>query len=143
MPPAPRTEFDWFRERNSPPRRKDRQEVDQPNHKPLTIRLMPSLIRGTFQSSRSLPSARCTLSMASTTGSAICSICYFVLFSVSLRRKARERRKRLELRNLSSQPCGLNESRPAELGQQPEASLAWGGVTLTAKRRQRVPMPCY
>ena len=37
----------------------------------------------------------------------------------------------------------VNESRPAELGQQPEASLAWGGVTLTAKRRQRVPMPCY
>src|ERR1700691_3688158 len=37
----------------------------------------------------------------------------------------------------------VNESRPAELGQQPEASLAWGGVTLTAKRRQRVPMPSY
>jgi hypothetical protein len=48
----------------------------------------------------------------------------------------------LEHGNLSSQPCGLNESRPAELGQQPEASLAWGGVILTAKRRQRVPMPC-
>jgi hypothetical protein len=37
----------------------------------------------------------------------------------------------------------VNEPRPAERGQQPEASLAWGGVTLTAKRRQRVPMPCY
>jgi hypothetical protein len=40
----------------------------------------------------------------------------------------------------------VNESRPAELGQSAcggEASLAWGGVTLTAKRRQRVPMPCY
>src|SRR5271168_2916985 len=37
----------------------------------------------------------------------------------------------------------VNESRPAELGQRPEASLAWGGATLTAKRRQRVPMPCY
>jgi hypothetical protein len=37
----------------------------------------------------------------------------------------------------------VNESRPAELGQQPEASLAWGGVTLTAKRRPRVPTPCY
>src|SRR3954447_6113530 len=36
----------------------------------------------------------------------------------------------------------VNESRPAELGQQLEASLAWGGVTLTAKRRQRVPRPC-
>jgi hypothetical protein len=31
----------------------------------------------------------------------------------------------------------VNESRPAELGQQPEASLAWGGVTLTAKRQDR------
>ena len=37
----------------------------------------------------------------------------------------------------------VNESRPAELGQQPEASFAWGGATLTAKRKQRVPMPCY
>src|SRR6185312_3194925 len=36
----------------------------------------------------------------------------------------------------------VNESRPVELGQQPEASLAWGGETLTAKRRQPVPMPC-
>ena len=57
-------------------------------------------------------------------------------------RKARERRKRLELGNLSSRTLRVNESRPAELGQQPEASLAWRGVTLTAKRRQRVPMPC-
>ena len=30
----------------------------------------------------------------------------------------------------------VNESRPAALGQQPEASLAWGGATLTAKRRE-------
>jgi hypothetical protein len=29
----------------------------------------------------------------------------------------------------------VNESRPAELGQQPEASLAWGRATVTAKRR--------
>jgi hypothetical protein len=28
----------------------------------------------------------------------------------------------------------VNESRPAELGQQPEASLAWEGVGRTAKR---------
>jgi hypothetical protein len=28
----------------------------------------------------------------------------------------------------------VNESRPAELGQQPEASLAWGKKTTTAKR---------
>ncbi len=61
---------------------------------------------------------------------------------VALRRKARERRKRLELGNLSLEPCGLHESRPAELGQQPEASLAWGEVTPTAKRRQRVSRPC-
>ena len=26
-------------------------------------------------------------------------------------------------------------------GEQPEASLAWGGVSRTAKRRQPVPMP--
>ena len=36
----------------------------------------------------------------------------------------------------------VNESRPAKLGQQPEASLAWWRATSTAKRRQRVPMPC-
>src|SRR5208337_4992092 len=36
----------------------------------------------------------------------------------------------------------VNESRPAKLGQQPEASLAWWRATFTAKRRQRVPMPC-
>src|SRR5438270_693720 len=36
----------------------------------------------------------------------------------------------------------VNESRPAEPSQQPEASLAWWWVTSTAKRRQRVPMPC-
>ena len=29
-----------------------------------------------------------------------------------------------------------NQSRPAKPGQQPEASLAWGRVTVTAKRRQ-------
>ena len=39
-------------------------------------------------------------------------------------RKALERRKRLELQNLSSKPCGY-ESRLAKLDQQPEASLAW------------------
>ena len=35
-----------------------------------------------------------------------------------------------------------NQSRLVEPGEQPEASLAWGGVSRTAKRRQRVPMPC-
>jgi hypothetical protein len=34
-------------------------------------------------------------------------------------------------------PAG-DQSRLVELGEQPEASLAWGGVIRTAKRRQRV-----
>ncbi len=38
-------------------------------------------------------------------------------------------------------PAG-SQSRLAELGQQPEASLAWGGATLTAKRRQPGQRPC-
>jgi len=38
-------------------------------------------------------------------------------------------------------PAG-NQSRAAEPGQQPEASLAWGEVTLTAKRRQRDQTLC-
>ena len=57
-------------------------------------------------------------------------------------RKAQERRKRLEARKPFVGTLRVNESRPAEPGRQPEASLAWGGVTLTAKRRQRVPRPC-
>src|SRR5438552_10947313 len=39
-------------------------------------------------------------------------------------------------------PVG-NRSHPVELRRQPEASLAWGGAIRTAKRRQRVPRPCY
>ena len=35
-----------------------------------------------------------------------------------------------------------NQSRLVEPGKQPEARLAWGGVSRTAKRRQPVPMPC-
>ena len=35
-----------------------------------------------------------------------------------------QKRKRLELQNLSSKPCGY-ESRLAKPDQQPEASLAW------------------
>jgi hypothetical protein len=38
-------------------------------------------------------------------------------------------------------PAG-NQSRLVEPGPQPEASLAWGGEIRTAKRRQRVLMPC-
>ena len=57
--------------------------------------------------------------------------------------KARERRKCLETQKPFIATLRVNESRPAKPGRQPEASLAWGGVTLTAKRRQRVSMPCY
>src|SRR5262245_66292940 len=35
------------------------------------------------------------------------------------------------------------EARPVAPDQRPEASLAWGGATRTAKRRQRVRKPCY
>ena len=38
-------------------------------------------------------------------------------------------------------PAG-SQSRPAEPGLQPEASLAWGWVTITAKRRQRGQTLC-
>src|SRR5205085_4331011 len=39
-------------------------------------------------------------------------------------------------------PVG-NQSHPVEPGPQPEASLAWGLVTATAKRRQPAFRPCY
>jgi hypothetical protein len=61
---------------------------------------------------------------------------------LTLRQEAQERRKRLETQKPFIGTLRVNESRPAELGRQPEASLAWGGVILTAKRRQRVPRPC-
>jgi hypothetical protein len=51
-----------------------------------------------------------------------------------LRQEAQERRKRLEPRKPFIGTLRVNESRPAELGQQPAPSLAWGGATLTAKR---------
>ena len=51
-----------------------------------------------------------------------------------LRQEARKRRKAL-LETFCRNPAG-NQSRPVEPGQRPEASLAWGGATLTAKRRQ-------
>src|SRR6266581_2685143 len=51
-----------------------------------------------------------------------------------------------DVRNISKtfrrNPAG-NQSRLVEPGPQPEASLAWGGASRTAKRRQRVLMPCY
>ena len=57
-------------------------------------------------------------------------------------RKARERRKRLELGNLSSQPCGLTNPARQSLASSRKRVLRGGGATLPAKRRQRVPMPC-
>ena len=64
------------------------------------------------------------------------------MLGASLRQEARERRIISKCETFHRNPAG-NQSRPAEPGQQPEASLAWGGATLTAKRKQRVPMPCY
>ena len=61
---------------------------------------------------------------------------------LTLRKKLGQRRKRLETQKPCTGTLRVNESRPAELGQQPEASLAWGEATLTAKCRQRVPRPC-
>src|SRR4051794_5072998 len=60
----------------------------------------------------------------------------------TLRQEAWERRTRLETLKPFTGTLWVNESHPAELGQQPEASLAWGQATATAKRRQRVPRPC-
>ena len=57
-------------------------------------------------------------------------------------RKARERRKRLELGNLSLQPCGLTNPARQSLASSRKRVLRGGGATLPAKRRQRVPMPC-
>jgi len=50
-------------------------------------------------------------------------------------------RCRKQIRNLSAEPCGW-KARPVAPDQRPEASLAWRGVTRTAKRRQRVRKPC-
>ena len=60
---------------------------------------------------------------------------------VSLRQEARERRIIAECETFHRNPAG-NQSRSAEPGQQPEASLAWGRVTVTAKRRQRDQTLC-
>jgi hypothetical protein len=56
--------------------------------------------------------------------------------------QAWEGRKSFELGNLSLEPCGCHQSRLAEPGQQPEASLARGRATCPAKRRQRGQRPC-
>jgi hypothetical protein len=60
-------------------------------------------------------------------------------------KKAWERGKRCNdytLETFRRNPVG-KQSHPVEPGRQPEASLAWAGVTRTAKRRQPGPRPCY
>jgi hypothetical protein len=57
------------------------------------------------------------------------------------RHETRERRIISQCETFRWNPAG-NQSRPAEPGQQPEASLAWGRVTVTAKRRQRDQTLC-
>jgi hypothetical protein len=47
----------------------------------------------------------------------------------------------LPLETFLRNPAG-SQSRPVELGQRPEASLAWWRATSTAKRRQRDQTPC-
>ena len=60
---------------------------------------------------------------------------------LTLRQEARERRIISKCETFHRNPAG-NQSRPAEPGQQPEASLAWGRATVTAKRRQRDQTLC-
>jgi hypothetical protein len=60
---------------------------------------------------------------------------------ITLRQEARERRIISKCETFHRNPAG-NQARPVEPGQQPEASLAWGEATLTAKRRQRVQTLC-
>ena len=55
---------------------------------------------------------------------------------VSLRQESSRKEEVTRTRKPFIATLRVNESRPAELGQQPEASLAWGGVTLTAKRSE-------
>src|SRR5208337_545807 len=61
--------------------------------------------------------------------------------SLTLRQVARERRIISKCETFHRNPAG-NQPRPAEPGQQPEASLAWGRATVTAKRRQRDQTLC-
>jgi hypothetical protein len=60
-----------------------------------------------------------------------------------LRQEAWEGGKRLSnITEIFRRNAAGNQSRLVEPGPQPEASLAWGGEIRTAKRRQRVLMPC-
>jgi len=61
---------------------------------------------------------------------------------VSLRKESSGKEEETRTQKPFVATLRVNESRPAELGQQPEASPAWGAATLTAKRRQGVLMPC-
>ena len=58
-----------------------------------------------------------------------------------LAQEARERRIISQCETFHRNPAG-NQSRPAEPGQQPEASLAWCRATVPAKRRQRDQTLC-
>jgi hypothetical protein len=60
---------------------------------------------------------------------------------LTLRHEARERRIISQCETFQRNPAG-NQSRPAEPGQQPEASLAWCRATVIAKRRQRDQTLC-
>jgi len=59
----------------------------------------------------------------------------------SCARKARKGGRASNSETFRWNPAG-NQSRLEKLGQQPEASLAWGRVTCPAKRRQRGQRPC-
>ena len=58
-----------------------------------------------------------------------------------LAQEARERKIISKCETFHRNPAG-NQPRPPEPGQQPEASLAWGRATVTAKRRQRDQTLC-
>jgi hypothetical protein len=60
----------------------------------------------------------------------------------TLRQEAWERRTRLETLKPFIGTLRVNESRPAELAGSRKRVLRGGGVTLPAKRRQRVSRPC-
>jgi hypothetical protein len=60
---------------------------------------------------------------------------------LTLRQEARERRIISKCETFRRNPAG-NQSRPAELDQQPEASLAWWRATVPAKRIQRDQTLC-
>jgi hypothetical protein len=69
------------------------------------------------------------------------SVLFLLKTELALRQEARGRRIISKCETFHWNPAG-NQSRPAEPGQQPAASLAWWRVTSTAKRRQRDQTLC-